>query len=60
MNNQLDFAMKCDMKRVKYLDITFNLNDSTYQPYQTPDISNRDTSNLITLQISLLKLQKQW
>ena len=38
-----------DMKRVKYLDITFNLNDSTYQPYQTPDVSNRDTSNLITL-----------
>ena len=24
------------MKVVNYLDVTFNLNDSTYQPYQKP------------------------
>ena len=25
------------MKIVNYLDATFNLNDGTYQPYETPD-----------------------
>ena len=25
------------MKEVNYLDVTFSLNDGTYQPYQKPD-----------------------
>ena len=25
------------MKIVNYLDVTFNLNEATYQPYQKPD-----------------------
>ena len=33
-NNGLDVIIECNMKIVNYLDITFNLNDSTYRPYQ--------------------------
>ena len=29
--------MECNMKIVNYLDVTFNLNDGTYRPYQKTD-----------------------
>ena len=35
-NNGLDVTAECNMKVVNYLDVTFNLNDGTYQPYQNP------------------------
>ena len=35
-NNGLDVITECNMKVVNYLDVTFNLNDGTYQPYQNP------------------------
>ena len=31
-----NIILKCNMKIVNYLDVTFNLNDSTYRPYQKP------------------------
>ena len=36
-NNVLDVIIECNMKIVNYLDVTFNLNDGTYRPYQKPD-----------------------
>ena len=36
-NNGLNIIIECNMKIVNYLDVTFNLNDSTYRPYQKPD-----------------------
>ena len=36
-DNILDVIKGCNLKIVKYLDVAFNLNDSTYQPYQEPD-----------------------
>ena len=36
-NNGLDVIIECNMKVVNYLDVTFNLNDGTYRPYQKPD-----------------------
>ena len=36
-NNGLDVIIECNIKVVNYLDVTFNLNDVTYQPYQKPD-----------------------
>ena len=36
-NNGLDAIIECNMKIVNYLDVTFNLNDGTYRPYQKPD-----------------------
>ena len=36
-HNGLDVIVECNMKKVNYLDVTFNLNDDTYQPYQKPD-----------------------
>ena len=36
-NNGLDVIIECNMKVVNYLDVTFNLNDGTYWPYQKPD-----------------------
>ena len=36
-NNVLDVIIECNMKIVNYLDVTFNLNDNTYRPYQKPD-----------------------
>ena len=36
-NNSLDVIIECNMKIVNYLDVTFNLNDGTYRPYQKPD-----------------------
>ena len=36
-NIGFDIIIKCNMKIVNYLDVTFNLNDSTYRPYQKPD-----------------------
>ena len=49
------------MKIVNYLDVTFNLNEATYQPYQKPD-------NIIQyihvesnhLPNTLSKFPKQW
>ena len=35
--NGLDVIIGCNMKTVNYLDVTFNLNDRTYRPYQKPD-----------------------
>ena len=31
-NNGLDIIIACNMKIVNYLNVTFNLNDSTYRP----------------------------
>ena len=36
-NNGLDVIIECNMRVVNYLDVTFNLNDGTYRPYQKPD-----------------------
>ena len=36
-NNGLNVIIECNMKIVNYLDVTFNLNDGTYRPYQKPD-----------------------
>ena len=33
----LDISIKCNMKVVNYLDVTFNLNDGTYKPYTKPN-----------------------
>ena len=33
----LDSIIKCNMKVVTYLDVTFNLNDGTYKPYTKPN-----------------------
>ena len=33
----LDVIIKCNMKIVNYLDITFNLNDGTCKPYKKPN-----------------------
>ena len=35
--NGFDLQIKCNMKIVNYLDITFNLNDGTYKPYSKPN-----------------------
>ena len=35
--NKLDIAIQCNMKIVSYLDISLNLNNSNYKPYQKPD-----------------------
>ena len=32
--NELDIAIQCNMKTVNYLDVTLNLKNSTYRPYQ--------------------------
>ena len=36
-DNGSDVIIECNMKVVNYLDVTFNLNDGTYRPYQKPD-----------------------
>ena len=36
-NNVLDVIIECSMKIVNYLDVSFNLNDDTYRPYQKLD-----------------------
>ena len=36
-DNGLNVIIECNMKIVNYLDVTFNLNDGTYRPYQKPD-----------------------
>ena len=36
-NNGLDVIVESNMKVVNYLDVTFNLNDGPYRPYQKPD-----------------------
>ena len=35
-DNGLDVFVECNMKKVNYLDVTFNLNDGTHRPYQKP------------------------
>ena len=35
--NKLDIVIKCNMKLVNYLDVTLNLNNSNYKPYQKSD-----------------------
>ena len=32
--NELDIIVQCNMKTVNYLDVTLNLENSTYHPYQ--------------------------
>ena len=32
--NELDIVIQCNMKTVNYLDVTLNLENSTYRPYQ--------------------------
>ena len=36
-NNGLDLIIEWNNKIVNYLDVTFNLNEASYQPYQKPD-----------------------
>ena len=36
-NNSLDVIIECKMETVNYFDVTVNLNDGTYRPYQKPD-----------------------
>ena len=33
----LEITIECNKKIVDYLDVTFNLNDGSYRPYQKPD-----------------------
>jgi len=40
-DNGLKIEVKCNMKTVDYLDITFNLEDGSYKPYRKPNNSNR-------------------
>ena len=35
--NKLDIVTQCNMKIVKYLDVSLNLNNSNYKPYRKPD-----------------------
>ena len=35
--------MKCNLKLVNYLDVTFNLNNGSYRPYRKP---NDETHNI--------------
>ena len=35
-DNGVDVIIECNMKVVNYLDVTFNLDDGTYRPYQKP------------------------
>ena len=35
--NKLDIVIQCNMKLGNYLDVTLNLNNSNYKPYQKPD-----------------------
>ena len=35
--------MECNLKLVNYLDVTFNLNNGSYQPYRKP---NDETHNI--------------
>ena len=35
--NKLDIFIQCNMKLVNDLDVTLNLNNSNYKPYQKPD-----------------------
>ena len=35
--NGLGITIKCNMKIVDYLDLTFNLNNGTYKPYRKPN-----------------------
>ena len=51
--------MQCNMKIVNYLDVTFNLNDGTYDPYTQPNNEiediHKDSNHppSVTLQIPL-------
>ena len=36
-DRELDITIECNKKIVDYLDVTFNLNDGSYKPYQKPD-----------------------
>ena len=36
--NQLDIVIQCNMKTVNYLDVTLNLENSTYRPNQKENI----------------------
>ena len=36
-NNGLDIIIECNIKIVNSLDVTFNLTNGTYRPYQKPD-----------------------
>ena len=38
--NELDIFTQCNMKTVNYLDVTVNLENSTYRPYQTENNQN--------------------
>ena len=39
--NQLDIVIQCNMKTVNDLDVTLNLENSTYRPYQNKKQSNK-------------------
>ena len=39
----LQIIIECNLKVVNYLDVTFNLNDGSYRPYQNP---NGETYNI--------------
>ena len=46
-DNGVDVIIDCIMKIVNYLDVTFNLNDGTYQPYQKLDNMHKPCINRI-------------
>ena len=48
---QLDIVVQCNMKTVNYLDVTLNLENSTYHPYQKKK-SHKIYKHWIFLQIS--------
>ena len=38
-DNDLNIEIKCNLKSVDYLDVTFDLNDGTYKPFNKPNNS---------------------
>ena len=49
--NELGIVIQCNMKMVSYLDVTLNLENSTYRPYQKENITTHhlSSSNFHTL-----------
>ena len=43
----LDIFIKCNMKVVNYIDVTFNLNDGTYKPYIKPNNEIKYILNIV-------------
>ena len=58
-NKGLDITINCNMKIVKYLGVTLNLNDGSYRPYKKPNEETNyihvNSDHLLPLPPSILK-----